>query len=413
MIALSLPALRTLALSGLEEAAPGQQECELQPLSQLTGLMDISITARRWFSPLTLASLSSLHQLASLELQLIKVNDDLYSFHRVFPHLSSLWGLSHLAYLSCIHVDTDPPFTGRLHLSLQDALLDVIDLTMVEDEEDRMITVLAGCLQLTSLHLPWANFMHGATERLAAELPQLTRLLVGSLWPQAPIPPCSWRELTLCGGSLQINGDFFHLPLEGLDRLHIDHLALPYIRNSDHADSFTSLMEQHGPLLAAKSQVADDEPGARLSFIHSLESAELAKVIAALAVLGGAVDALSFSHTQLEGSHVQALAAALPRLARLSLSDPGLISDDAWAFIGTLPSLKTFSVMRYSGGLQQQQATEPFNPQHVALLASSVTRPLTVTVAQSDAAVAALALKALQEAGNMGAGFITLLPREV
>ena len=173
------------------------------------------------------------------------------------------------------------------------------------------------------------------------------------------------------------------------------------------------MMEQHGPLLAAKLQAANSEPGVRLSFSYGSVSAELTRVIASLAVLGFAVDAFSFSLTQMEGAHVQALAAAFSRLAHVAVSDPGLINDDAWASIGTLPSLKTFSAMRDSNDfLKPRHTSEPFLPQYLALLASSVTRPLSVTVAQSDIEVAAAALRALQAAGHVGAGLITLHPRE-
>ena len=211
----------------------------------------------------------------------------------------------------------------------------------------------------------------------------------------------------------------FQLPLEGLERLHVAHLVLPPFINSDHVDNFVGMMGRRGRLLATKLQAANKNgPGARLSFIYSLGPADLARVIASLPVLDVAVDAFSSNHTRLEGSHVRALATALPRLAHLSAGEPGLLGDDAWATLGTFPSLETFSAM--PGAMPDDDSffrppspTTPFIPLHMALLASSVTRPLAVTVAQSDAEVAASALKALQAAGTVGAGFITLHQREV
>ena len=407
VIATSLPSLQSLSLSGLDAAAPGQQECELQPLSQLTGLHDLSIAARQTYSASTLASISALKQLKSLGLQLVEARMD-SDFLGVFPHLSSLWGLSHLAHLSCVRVDMAPLYNDILYSSL------VIDLTMGgnEDEYNRMITTLAGCRQLTSLHLPWANLASGAAERLAAELPQLTQLSVGDLQPINQMPSCSWRELTLCGKDKLLSRTLLNLPLEGLDRLLTTQLTLPTsISSSDDVDNFISLMEQCGPLLAAKLQAANIKPRVRLDFIQGLPPAETSRVIASLAFLDAAVDAFSFC-TRLEGYHIHALAAAFPRLAHLAVADPGHINDDAWASVGILPSLKTFSTMQHGKDFVQPQHLEPFQPRHMALLASSVTRSVTVVVAQSDAEAAAAALEALQAAGHVGAGFITLFPRE-
>ena len=111
---------------------------------------------------------------------------------------------------------------------------------------------------------------------------------------------------------------------------------------------------------------------------------------------------------------MRALATARPRLAHLSVGEPGLLGDDAWAALGTFPSLKTFSALPDDDSFFRPPApSTPLSPLHMALLASSVTRPLAMTVTQSDAEVAASALKALQGAGNVGAGFITLHQREV
>ena len=412
VIARSFPALQTLTLSGQGEAVLyQQQECELQPLSQLTGLTHLSIAARRDFASATLASLSSLQQLPSLELQLLdeKERGRPGGFHRVFPHLSSLWGLPHLTRLSCAHVNAAPPHIARFRMGEEEH----VELELDDDNYDGVLTMLAGCRQLTSLHLPWANFIKDrAAERLAAALPQLTQLSVKRLRPEGAMPPCSWRELTLCGEYQELTTDgLFELPLEGLDHLRLNHLVCAHVFSGGLMGDFINMMEQRGPLLAAKLQAANNGRGIPLSFRSCLGSAQIARGIASLAALDGAVDAMHFSlRTLLEGAHVQALATSLPRLAHLSVSDPGLIGDDAWACIGTLPSLEAFSAI--DGAFAFRLCKEPFNPRHMALLASSVTRPLTVTVAQSDAGVAVAALRALQAAGNVGAGFITLLPRE-
>ena len=406
----SFPALQSLALSGLDEAAPGSPEIQLQPLSQLTGLLDLSLASRQVFGGSTLASLSALKNLASLELQLVVVDDDLDRFRRVFPHFSSLWGLSRLTHLSCIHIDTDPPYTGKVDFS------QVIDLTIHEEAYDRIFATLAGCQQLTSLHLPWAELSGGAVERLAAGLPRLTRLSVRGLWPRTQMPPCSWRELTLCGGCQMLTCAMFRLPLEGLDRLSMAHLELAPMINTCYFDDYIGMVQQHGPLLAAKLQPVGNHPGVRLSFHSSMGSAQLVRLIASLAAFNGVVNALNLSFsTQLNGSHVRALTTALPKIAHLSVCEPiMLISNDAWASFGTLPSLTTFSVIIDDGASiqqQQQQPKAPFKPQHMALLASSITRPLRVTVAQTDIEVAAAALRALQAEGHVGAGLITLLQR--
>ena len=415
VIASSLPSLRSLALSGIDKAVPGWPEIQLQPLSQLTGLTDLSIATHRAFAAATLASLSMVKHLASLEIQLGDVDG---VFQHVIPHLSSLWSLSHLTHLSCIRVDMAPPHIGGAQGNLHGVTVTVPAFEF--GAIGKMITTLSGCRQLTSLQLPWAIFGGSAAERLATELPLLTQLTANSILPSAPMPSCSWKELTLCGKSPQIlsRHELFHLPFEGLDRLHVTRLVLPPFCSLGDADIFVSMMERHGPLLASKLQAAanNDTSGVHLSFGYKLRSALdlLPRIIASLAALDGIVDSLRFDiGSRLRGSHVQALATALPRLAHFSVCEPGLIDDNAWASVGTLPSLKTFSTMRDSSDfIQPQHALEPFQPRHMALLASSVTRPLTVTVAQSDAEVAAAALKALQAEGHVGATFITLHQRE-
>lgn len=195
VVASSFPALKTLALSGMDEAVPGQPEVQLQPLSELTGLTDLSIAARQIFSASTLASLSSLKQLAGLKLELRNGADD--AFLRISPHLSSLWGLRLLTQLSCIDISGS------------------IEEENDEPAYDSMVTTLVGCRQLASLCLPWAVLMNdAAAERLATELPQLTRLSVESLWPNTTMPPCSWRVLTLCG-EIQDFGCLLKLPSFG------------------------------------------------------------------------------------------------------------------------------------------------------------------------------------------------------
>ena len=199
VVARSFPSLRTLALSDIDQAALGwEQECQLKPLSQLTGLTDLSIAARRVFPDSTLASLSSLKRLASLKLQLIRVHDGFDGFcQQVFPHLRSLWGLRHLAHLSCTYIDSKPPpCIGRVPNNPDNVLqphrvaAPPLDLFST----GRMITTLSGCKKLSSLQLPWAILAEGAAERLAKELPQLTRLSVNCLWPGSQMPACSWRE---------------------------------------------------------------------------------------------------------------------------------------------------------------------------------------------------------------------------
>ena len=398
----------------MHEADPGPLECELQPLSQLTGLVDLSIAACRCFAASTLASISMLKQLASLELQLDKDNGD---FSHIFPHLSSLWGLSHLTHLSCIHIDTAPLHVGGMpdtpvNPRPREAAVPKFDFSAMRG----MITALVGCQNLMSLQLPWANFMGRYAERLATELTRLTRLSVNGIWPTASMPPCSWRELTLCRKQTLLCNCLVRLPLEGLDCLCVSRLAL-LLQKSINVDAFVNAMEQQGPLLVAKLWAANNN-GPRL---HSLSfrcyldsSAQLTRIIPALTVFDVVVDALTFSFcTKLEGSHMWLLATALPGLAHFTVCEPGLIDDDAWACIGTLPGLKTFSIIDDGTSFPPQHPKEPFNPRHMALLASSVTRPLTVTVAQSDAEMAAVALKALQAEGHVaGAGLITLHQRE-
>ena len=233
VVARSFPSLRTLALSDIDQAALGwEQECKLKPLSQLTGLTDLSIAARRVFPDSTLASLSSLKRLASLKLQLIRVHDGFDGFcQQVFPHLRSLWGLRHLAHLSCTYIDSKPPpcigrVTNNPDNVLQPHRVAAPPLDLFST--GRMITTLSGCKKLSSMQMPWAVFAEGAAERLAKELPQLTRLSVNCLWPGAPMPACSWREVTLCGGSQMLSTALFQLPLEGLERLHIAHPVQGY-----------------------------------------------------------------------------------------------------------------------------------------------------------------------------------------
>ena len=271
VVARSFPSLRTLALSDIDQAALGwEQECKLKPLSQLTGLTDLSIAARRVFPDSTLASLSSLKRLASLKLQLIRVHDGFDGFcQQVFPHLRSLWGLRHLAHLSCTYIDSKPPpcigrVTNNPDNVLQPHRVAAPPLDLFST--GRMITTLSGCKKLSSMQMPWAVFAEGAAERLAKELPQLTRLSVNCLWPGAPMPACSWREVTLCGGSQMLSTGLFQLPLEGLERLHIAHLVLPPFINSDHVDNFVCvaafwqpscrLLIRTGPELACPSYTA-------------------------------------------------------------------------------------------------------------------------------------------------------------
>ena len=389
VVARSFPSLRTLALSDIDQAALGwEQECKLKPLSQLTGLTDLSIAARRGVSVSTLASLSSLKQLASLKLQL--VNDGLDGFCHVLPHLRSLWGLHHLAHLSCTYTDKwSAQQIGRApenrdnvqpHRAVVTAQALGFPSTAVEMIFIRGVYTLSGCRNLSSLQLPWASFQDGAAERLATRMPQLTRLSVNSLWPGVdPMPACSWREVTLCGGPQLLSSALFRRPLEGMEHLRITHLVIPRFIDSDSVDNFVRMMGQRGRLLATKLQAArNNGPGVRLSFIYGLEFAQLARVIASLTVLDGAVDAYCSGHTRLEGSHKRALATALPRLTHLSVVEPGLLGDDAWATLGTFPSLKTFSAVPddEDSFFRLPSPTMPFSPLHMALLASSVTRPL-------------------------------------
>ena len=383
-VATAFPALRALALIDLD-AASSQYGVQLHPLSQLTGLTYLRISSRHIFAGVTLDSISSLRQLASLELHLqYDATATVWQQSVVLQCLSSLRSLQHLTHLS---------FTCARGAAWSTLLLQGL-------RNAAIISSLTSCNRLASLQLPWATLEVGAAESLASGLPQLTQLTVSEILPAAPIPPCSWRELHL-HGPLQSLHDLIKLPLSGLDGLHLAHLKLAP-QPDDGVEALILTLKQYARPLAARlrglSQMTLDCGWLRMV------KAQLTSLLASVVTLGGTtltnfeLAGLPVRHL-LEGSHVDQLAAGMPRLTQLSLLYRNLDSC-AWPRLGALGMHTLF----LGGG-----RGNTFMPQYIGLLASSLTRPLQLVMQQGvEVGFARMGLETLLAARHAGARFISL-----
>ena len=383
-VATAFPALRALALIDLD-AASSQYGVQLHPLSQLTGLRYLCISSHHIFAGVTLDSISSLRQLASLELHLqYDATATVWQQPVVLQCLSSLRSLQHLTHLS---------FTCARGAAWSTLLLQGL-------RNAAIISSLTSCNRLASLQLPWATLEVGAAESLASGLPRLTQLTVFGIRPAAPMPACSWRELHL-HGRLQDLHQLVKLPLSGLDSLHLAHLQLdPQALGG--VEPLIHTLEQYSQPLAARLRgmlrITLD-----CGWLH-VGCAQLTCLLASIVTLGGAT-VTDFElaglpvRNLLQRSHLDLLATGLPRMTQLSLLHHNLASG-AWPHLGAL-GLQTL----YLCG---RRAGNTFMPQHVGLLASSVTRPLQLMLWEGDIHAARTGLETLLAARHVGARFLSL-----
>ena len=373
VIATAFPALRTLALSELDGASRLQGE-QLHPLSQLTGLRGLYLAIPHGFDPFSLDIMSSLWQLESLELGIKG-----YQFSDVFAHLSSLGSLPHLTHLAVSCPSTKGSMGGVDGLRYPEA-----------------VEGLLACKQLTSLHIPRTNLTEGAAESLAAGLPHLTRLSVSQIGPTAPMEaPCSWKELTMHGRGLQCFEDLVKLPLAGIDTLHLDYLELATHSDDRSVEDHIHTLELYAPLVASKLRAL---PKLTLDCSgHPMDSAQLTRLLTSIVTLGGSmltdlvITGLPAS-ILLQRSHMELLAAGLPRLTQLSLLHKSMLHRNldlsAWPCLGTM-GLHTLTLGdHYSLGIA-------LKPQYMGLLASSVKRPLRLVLRPCDVEAARTGLETL------------------
>ena len=310
-----------------------------------------------------------LSALASLRLTATSASNQDPAFRNLkgLSHLRSLQHLTHLA-LGCRPAPKAPlvlggPVAARLAQDLP-----------------RLVRLELSCLKVR----------RGAAEALVM-LQHLTQLSVWGMRPLGPMdegPPCSWKELTLCGEQHWL----YHLkelPLGSLERICMGsgvlHLLLP---NEDGAEMAEYIDDIRGfaALLASKLR------GAGGGFGDKEEDGLLSPLI-------GIVYALVLELHQMQDSHVRELAEALPQLRRLAVRTED-ISDGAWACLGAvLPSL---------GALILRGDKKSFRPEYIAHLASSLSHPLVVAIQGGGVAAALAGLRALLAVPHAGAGFITL-----
>ena len=382
-ITTAFPALRALALFDLD-AASSQYGVLLQPLSQLKGLEDLRLSSHHIFAGVTLDSISSLRQLASLELHLLyDATTTAWQLPAILERSSSLCSLQHLTHLS---------FTCTLGAAGS-------SLTLQGLGDEAAISGLTSCHRLASLQLPWAKLTTGAAESLASGLPQLKQLTVSEILPAAPMPPCSWREIHL-RGRLQSIHDLIKLPLSGLDSLHLAHLQLGPL-TPGRVETLFRALEQYTLPLAARlrglSQITLD-----CGWFH-MGGTQLTGLLTSIVALGGAtltdftLARLPVRHL-LQRSHFEVLAAGLPRLTQLSLLHHNL-APDAWPHLGAL-GLHTLHLHGGRGNT--------FTSQHFKLLASPVTRHLHLVLWQGDVNAARIGLERLLAARHVCARFISL-----
>ena len=402
----SCPALRQLMLSSL--TAPVAFGPLFKPLTQLHALTLNNVPHKPLIAP-TMDSLHHLQGLSRLEISSKSYDDFLVDMQR----LGALASLS-LTVTSCSI--QGPPFRNLSEFSRLGNLQRLTHLTL--DCRPSALQVLGGVIaaglahdlhRLVRLELSCFRLQDGAAEALA-ELQHLTQLSVWDMQPLHPMdngPPCSWKELTLFGEQHWLEG-LTYLPLTSLERIcmgsGILHLLFPKEDGAEMAAYIDGLRDS-AAILASKLGAGGSSRANKAGLILRLQPnhATAAGLFAALIPLRGV-----FFHTldlelhKLQDSHVRELRGALPRLRRLMLRTKDL-SVSAWACLGAeLPFLKMFVL---------SSDEQSFQPEHMALLASSLAHPLAVAVDAGGVAAALAGLRVLQAVRHMGASFITLKER--
>ena len=412
----SCPALRQLVLANLM-APIGSL---FRPLTQLHALT-LENVPHKPFMASPLASLHYLHRLSRLEISSKSCGSFLGD---ILQHVQRLSALTSLSLTATSALRQDPAFRNLSKLSRLSALERLTHLML--DCRPAEIQILDGpgvtCFsqylpRLLQLELSCFRLDSGAPEALAM-LQHLTQLSVWDMQSLGPMdggPPCSWKELTLCG-ERHWPVDLMDLPLRSLERIRMGsgvlHLLLPKEAGPEMAvfiqelrDSAASLgllssrLRGAGGRFGAK-EVDPDSQALKLKLRPGHVAA--AGLFAALVPLRGAIHTLDLKLHYLQGSHVRELGEAFPQLRQLKLRTKEL-SVGAWACLGAaLPGLKT---------LVLSSDEESFRPEHMAHLASSLAHPLAVAIDGGGGAAALAGLRALLAIPHVGACFIMLMER--
>ena len=407
-MAASCPNLRQLVLSNL--TAP------IGPLFQpLTQLHTLSLDNALLEAP-ALDSLRHLHGLSSLEI----ISKSSGGFLRgIAPLVQQLSALASLSLVMASPRVQDPTLRDLSEFSRLGALLHLTHLKLDRSPFKRQALDSGNAVHLAQylprlVRLELSCFelsRDGAAEALA-ELQHLTQLSVwnlGSLGPMDDGPPCSWKELTLCGEEHWLEW-LTELPLRSLERIRMGsgalNLMLPTARGDEwEMPDYIDNLRGSAALLASKLGGAGNGFGAEeAGLILKLQPKQVAApgLFAALRPLIDVFHTLDLELHMLQDSHVRELGEALPHLRRLVLRTKDL-SVSAWACLGAaLPGLEMLIL---------SSDEESFRPEHIAHLASSLSHPLVIAVDGGGVATALAGLRALLAVRHAGAGFITLKER--
>ena len=362
----------------------------LASLRQLQGLSRLKISSKACGSFLgeILRHVQHVSALRSLSLTVTSAKSQDHAF-RSFSEFSRLENLLHMTHLM---LDCRPPILQAL-------------------KGTRAAHLATGLPQLVQLELSCFQLRHGAAEALAA-LQHLTRLSVWGLLSSGSMddpPPCSWKELTLCGERHWLH-DLMDMPLRSLERIRMGsgvlHLLLP-TEGGDEWEMPDYIAELHGfaELLASKLGGAVGGSGAEeAGLILKLQPKQVvaAGLFDALVPLRDVIQTLDLELHKLQDSHVRELGEALPQLRRLKLRTKDL-GVSAWACLGAVLTGLEMLVL--------SSDEESLRPEHIAHLASSLARPLVVAVDGGGVATALAGLRTLLAVRHAGAGFITLKER--